>query len=308
MRLLEPGRLPHAVGEAGIEDGIELVATGGRAGRSTRALLQRSTRALASPCGLLGCSTAAAGLAIRYSDCTSTTSRTCAAQPCLIPALLTLPHHCTCRSHDEQPLGADACGAASVRAQSARAHQAALACAPLRPDLATPSRGRWGLGGTGGELYQDSRQGVYVLPVQASPALPSYALGFLGGAVLFRAAGGRASACVPAPSSSTTAAASWRGCDCRGPLLAVAVPNWVPCPAAVFRFPGLRGAAHLRLDGAHFHVRGGGCECAICFMACMQRRGGCECAIRFMACMQRRPLLATMPRGSLLATCTAQLA
>lgn len=52
-------------------------------------------------------------------------------------------------------------------AQSARAHQAALALAPLRPDLAALSSGRWSVGRTGGELYQDSRQGVYVLPVQA---------------------------------------------------------------------------------------------------------------------------------------------
>ncbi|KAI7839331.1 hypothetical protein COHA_006922 [Chlorella ohadii] len=75
------------------------------------------------------------------------------------------------RSHDEQPLGADACGAASVLAQSARAHQAALALAPLRPDLAALSSGRWSVGRTGGELYQDSRQGVYVLPVQYSDSL-----------------------------------------------------------------------------------------------------------------------------------------
>ncbi|PRW57972.1 SAD1 UNC-84 domain 1- isoform A [Chlorella sorokiniana] len=75
------------------------------------------------------------------------------------------------RSHDEQPLGADACGAASVLAQSARASQAALTCAPQRPELTVLSGGRWGIGGTGGELYQDSRQGVYVLPVQYSDSL-----------------------------------------------------------------------------------------------------------------------------------------
>lgn len=152
-------------------------------------------------------------------------------QPHVCCPALSHPHAAKplpCRSHDEQPLGADACGAASVRAQSARAHQAALTCVPLRPDLATPSLGRWGLGGTGGELYQDSRQGVYVLPVQASPALPSYALGLLSCAVLVRAAGGRATACVPANSSSTTAAAaSWRCCDCRGLL----DPATASCPA-----------------------------------------------------------------------------
>lgn len=76
------------------------------------------------------------------------------------------PNQTKCRSHDEQPLGADACGAASMLSQSARAHQAALACAPPRPDVAALTSGRWSVGGTKLESYQASRQGLYVLPVQ----------------------------------------------------------------------------------------------------------------------------------------------
>ena len=70
------------------------------------------------------------------------------------------------RSRDEQPLGADQCGAASVLAQSARAHGGALACGRRPPELAVLSSGNWMGAGAGLEPYQASAQGLYVLPVQ----------------------------------------------------------------------------------------------------------------------------------------------